>query len=106
MQIARELAKIGPKDEVDLKEYGSRGLFRMPFQAPSLGSPWSAIASVATFGGFQSLAAGELLAGNEETADEPAFADYDLMYLQQLIRNNGRGLCMLPPDYLPREESR
>ena len=106
IQIARELAEIGPKEEVDVKEYGSRGLFRMPFQAPSLGSPWSAIASVATFGAFQSLAARELLAGDEEAAGEATFADYDLMYLQELIRNNGRGLCMLPPDYLPREESR
>jgi protease-4 len=106
IQVARELAEIGPREEVDVVEYGTRGLFRMPFAAPSLSSPWSAIASVATFGAYQSLAARELLGQSAEESDESAPDDYDLLYLQQIMRNNGRGLCLLPPDYLPREGDR
>jgi hypothetical protein len=78
----------------------------MPFQAPSLSTPWSAIASIANFDAFQSLAARELLSNDDDETRETAFANYDLMYLQEIIRNNGRGLCMLPPDYLPYVEER
>jgi protease-4 len=103
IQLARELAGIGPKEEAEVVEYGSRGWFRLPIEAPSLATPWSAIAAVTTFGGFQALAARELLAGDDEDAvEDPAFANYDLMYLQELIRNNGRVLCMLPPDFMLR----
>jgi ClpP class serine protease len=105
IMIARELAEIGPEEEADVVEYGSRGLFRSPFDALSISSPWSTIASVATFGAFEVLAAHELMRDGKE-AEEEAPADYDLLYLQELIRNNGRGLCMLPPDFLPREEGR
>ncbi len=106
IQVARELAEIGPKEEAVVVEYGTRGLFRLPFDTPTLASPWAAIASVATFGAFQALAARELLDDGEETDDESADADYDLVYLQEIIRNNGRGLCLLPPDYVPREGNR
>ncbi|MCI0452092.1 MAG: signal peptide peptidase SppA [Candidatus Latescibacteria bacterium] len=107
IQVARELAEIGPRDEVKVVEYGGkRGLFRLPFETPSLFSPWSAIASVATFGAYQSLVARELLAESAEESDKSVPDDYDLVYLQQIIRNNGRGLCLLPPDYLPREGDR
>jgi ClpP class serine protease len=108
IQLARELAKIGPKDEVDVVEYGERGLFRFPFAPPSLQSPWAAIASVATFDAFEALAARALLDATDEPeeADDSTAVDYDLTYLQQLIRNNGRGLFMLPPDFLPREGDR
>jgi protease IV len=108
IQLARELAKIGPEDEVDVVEYGARGLFRLPFAPPSLQSPWAAIASVATFDAFERLASRELLdtTNEPEETDDSTPVDYDLTYLQQLIRNNGRGLCMLPPDFLPRESER
>ena len=105
IQLARELAKIGPKEEADVVEYGSRGMFRVPFDAPSLSTPWSAIAAVVTFGQFEALAARELL-DNDQAGDKTVFADYDLMYLQQVIDNNGRALCLLPPDFLPREVDR
>jgi protease-4 len=108
IQLARELAKIGPEDEVDVVEYGARGLFQFPFAQPSLQSPWTAIASVATFNAFEALAARELLDAMDgpDAADDSISDDYDLTYLQQLIRNNGRGLCLLPPDLLPRESGR
>ncbi len=109
IQIARELAEIGPKEEAKVVEYGTRGLFRFPFDAPSLSTPWSAIAAVATFGEFEALAARELLADDDADVDAKranAAADYDLTYLQQMIRNNGRALCLLPPDFLPRDTDR
>jgi protease IV len=100
IQVARELAGIGPKDGAEVVEYGTRGLFRLPIDVPALATPWSAIAAVASFGQFEMLAARELL----DDGDEAVYADYDLMYLQQIIRNNGRALCLLPPDYLPRDD--
>jgi ClpP class serine protease len=105
IQLARELAKIGLKDEVEVVEYGPRGLFRLPMMAPSLQAPWAGIASMATFGILDALASRELLDADAETsATMPV--DYDLTYLQQLIQNNGRALCMLPPDFLSHESGR
>jgi protease-4 len=103
VQIARELAEIGPKEEVDVVEYGERGLFRLPFEVPEISSAWSAFASTVTFGAFSSSR--EWFA---DTDDERAdgTADYDMLFLQQLMLNNGRGLCMLPPDFLPRDTDR
>ncbi len=106
IQLARELAEIGPKEDVRVVEYGSRGLFRMPLDVPGVRTPWSALASVATLGAFQSLATRELWWDDEEAADEGDAADYDLMYLQEIMRNNGLGLCLLPPDFLPSEDAR
>lgn len=108
IQVARELAGIGPRSEVKLVEYGSRGMFRMPFDLPAISTPWSAVAALLAAGEWDELAAGELLAEaeDEDEAARAAGADYDFMYLQELIRNNGRSLCMLPPDFLPREQNR
>ena len=104
IQVARELAGIDPKDEAEIVEYGTRGLFRLPIDVPALATPWSAIAAVASFGQFEILAARELLDEDKHNGDDAVYADYDLMYLQQIIRNNGRALCLLPPDYLPRDD--
>jgi hypothetical protein len=41
--------------------------------------------------------------GDEGT--EEYLRDYDLMYLRQLVQNGGRALCLLPPEYIPRDES-
>ncbi len=107
IQVARELAGIGPRAEVDVVEYGTRGMFRWPFDVPNVSTPWSAIAALVNFGALDELAAGELLADDlEEDAERAVESDYDLMYLQEIIRNNGRGLCLLPPDFLPREHNR
>ncbi len=107
IQVARELAGISPAREAKVVEYGSRGLFRLPFETPHVSASWSALASVATFGAFQALSVRNLL--SDDSADEAsdnAYLDYDLAYLQEMIRNNGRSLCMLPPDFVPRDADR
>ncbi len=108
IQVARELAGINPHAEAKVVEYGSRGMFRMPFDFPAISTPWAGIAALAATGEFDESLAEELFAdeAGEDEAARAAGADYDLMYLQELIRNNGRSLCMLPPDFLPREQNR
>lgn len=31
------------------------------------------------------------------------FGNYELLYLQELAKNNGKPMCMIPPDFLPRD---
>ncbi len=107
IEIARELAEIGPKEEAKIVEYGSSGMFRLPFNVPSISAPWSALAYLYGDGGWLgSLASPEILSLGDDDAEREEFASYDLMYLMTIIRNNGRGLCMLPPDFMPQEGDR
>jgi hypothetical protein len=105
IQLARE-QQDRPKTK---STWSSRCARALPISlcAAALQSP-TAIAAVATFDAFEALAARELLdATNRSGATEDSISvDYDLTYLRQLIRNNGRGLCLLPPDFLPRESGR
>ena len=41
---------------------------------------------------------GEATALSEEFLD-----DYALVYLREIIKHNGRALCLIPPDFLPNE---
>lgn len=108
IQVARELAGINPHSEVKVVEYGSRGMFRMPIDLPVISTPWAAVAALIAAGEWDELAAEALFTeeAEEDEAARAAGSDYDLMYLQEMIRNNGRSLCMLPPDFLPREQNR
>lgn len=94
--IARERAGIAPNEEVNIVEYGTRGWFNfaalnpLPFSIPWGGSGGSDSSDrefdgAAAFSGYTDL-----------------YDGYEIMYLKEIVKNNGRALCLIPPDYLPR----
>jgi protease-4 len=102
---ARELIGVSGGDEVEIRQYGPRGLVRwnMPTPALSLGA-LSAMPDAAEM----TLARWLLGAPDEESAtpDAGLVNDYDLIYLRQLVQNVGRAQCLLPPDVIPQDGSR
>jgi len=104
--LARELAKIDPDDEVDVVDYSPRGLFRLDLPTPSINAPFASLGALASWFPFE--AALSPWASDEPENDAEAeeyLRDYDMMYLRQLVQNGGRALCLLPPEYIPRDES-
>ncbi len=99
IMVARELAGIGPRDEVRIAEYGPRGLFHLDLPGLSMSAPFASVASLSArlFGGGASAESDGMDAGHID--------DYNLVYLRQLIRNNGRAQCLLPPDAIPQDGS-
>lgn len=89
--VARDKAGLTKDDYVQVVEYGrTRGLFNPDFLSPlPLSFRW--------FGGGDA---------DEADANDPAafLHDYEMFYLQQLARFNGRPQCLLPPEYLPRPQ--
>jgi signal peptide peptidase SppA len=107
IMVARELAKIGPEDKVEVVEYSPRGLFRLDLPTLSLRSPLSSLGAFAMLDFGNALAAHWTLDASSSAEEEEAsyLEDYDLAYLRQLVRNNGRAQCLLPPEFVPREAS-
>jgi protease-4 len=106
IMVARELAKISPEAEVELVEYAPRGWFRMDTPALSLRSPLASLGALARLDFGEAVAAGWMLDASEPASEEEGESyldDYDFTYLRQLVRNNGRAQCLLPPECLPRE---
>jgi len=104
IMVARELAKIGPEDEADVVEYSPRGLFKLDLPTPTLSAPLSSLGTLAMFDLRGAVASAALFGGeNDADDDTPYLGDYDLTYLRQLARYNGRAQCLLPPDFLPRD---
>jgi hypothetical protein len=103
--VARELAKIGHDDEVEVVEYPPRGLFKLDLPTPSLRSPLAAVGALATFDVADFLSARWMLEGAVSLAEEESavLGDYDFTYLRQLVHHHGRAQCLLPPESLPRE---
>jgi protease-4 len=99
IQLAREKAGIGPDEEVQLLDYKIRGLFNpaelqpdiIPFR---LGALWNAMRWWR--GGAPETAENAGIGELDEFLD-----DYELTYLMQIVNNNGRALCLVPPDLLP-----
>jgi protease-4 len=94
IDIARERAGIDPGEEFDVVEYGTRGWFNLAALNP-LPFPFSWRGrdhredfdpGVAAFCGY---------AGHPDR--------YDFLYLRAIAKHNGRPLCLIPPDFLPRE---
>jgi protease-4 len=89
--IARARAGIGPDEEIRVLDFSSRGLFNFHAFIPD------AIP-------FRSWIGGD---GNIETAESPDGVDflknYELLYLREIAKYNGRPLCLLPPGCLPVE---
>ena len=88
--LARAMAGIGEAEEVKLVEYGTKGQFN--------------------FGGLRSLAQPfpfRFWGGRSDAAHEEPIAEielleqYEMLYLKQILKNNGRAMCILPPDFLP-----
>ncbi|HEX5133223.1 MAG TPA: signal peptide peptidase SppA [Candidatus Krumholzibacteria bacterium] len=105
IMVARELAGISPDDEVDVREYGPRGLTR--FHIPSPG--FSFAMSTGSTGPIEAMLQRWLLGGEsapESAPDATYLDDYSLVYLRQLMQNNGRAQCLLPPDEIPQDGSR
>ena len=89
IRIARERAGIDPDEEVELLDFKTEGLFDLStlFESPFPSLP------------FRNAARAE---GTEEPEPASLFDDYEMFYLREIIRNNGRPLCLVPPDLLPR----
>jgi protease-4 len=101
VMIARELAGISPDDQVDVQEYGPRGLVRWNAPAPALSSAFPG-------GAMGTLMARWLLGGDDTTQagnDATYLDDYGFLYLRRLVQNNGRGQFLLPPDAIPQDGS-
>jgi protease-4 len=94
LDVARERAGISPSEEVKVVEYGLKGWFDLgelnPFPFSKM---WREPENreefdpcVAGFAGFV------------------GYLDrYELLYIREFMKNNGKPMCLIPPDYLPRE---
>jgi protease-4 len=104
--LARELARIDPDDEVEVVDYSPRGLFRFDLPTPSINAPFASLGALAVWFPFDAAILPWAFDEPEEGAEpEEYLREYDVMYLRQLVQNGGRGLCLLPPEYIPRDES-
>jgi hypothetical protein len=74
---------------VEVLDFNTQGLFDL---STLFGSPFPSLP-------FRSAARAE---GTEEPEPASLFDDYEMFYLREVIRNNGRPLCLVPPDMLPR----
>jgi protease-4 len=83
--MAREEAGIAPDEPADVVEYSHKGWFNLAF------NPWS----------FLTGKTGVPEAGG--TDEVALLRAYEQLYLGVLARYNGRPLCLLPPEDLPRE---
>jgi protease-4 len=106
---ARKLAGIGVDDDAKVVEFGSRGLFRWDVPGLSFRSPLASAGALMGARPLEAALARWLRRGETTDAGDPGHAapvpQYDLIYLEQLIRNNGRAQCLLPPDMVPRDGS-
>jgi protease-4 len=95
IEVAREKAGFGPDDEVRILDFSVRGQFDLsqlfapsPFPFPFGGRwPWGR-------GGAE-------MAGEEDLLLTEFLDDYEMTYLREIVENNGRPLCLLPPDFVP-----
>jgi len=89
IEVARDKAGLEKDDYVQVVEYGStRGLFNPDFLKPlPLTFKW--------FGG------GPEQAPSTDVSPAAFLLNYEMFYLQQLSRFNGRPQCLIPPEYLP-----
>jgi protease-4 len=97
--LARERAGIDPDEEVKLLDFSIKGWFNISgFSQNPIGIdfriPW--------------LRRSKGLAGEGRVDENAALAeefldDYGLVYLREIATHNGRGLCLVPPDFLPVE---
>jgi protease-4 len=87
IRVAKERAGFDENDLVDVKEYTMKGLFDLRFLRPFSLSSW----------------VDAMLGRSAKPEEEEDFMSrYDLVYLRELIQHNGRAMCMLPPEYIPR----
>jgi ClpP class serine protease len=94
--VAREMAKIGTEDEVQVLDIGTSGLFKLDLPVPGLG--------VATVPAWLSLDWSGLLVSQWQhgtDTDESVSEDYGITYLRHVLERNGRPQLILPPDMLP-----
>ncbi len=99
IEIARERAGIDPDEEVKILDFSTRGWFNSGALSPS---PIGFVFKVPSFwpwsGPRVESNVGEATALSEEFLD-----DYALVYLREIVKHNGRALCLIPPDFLPNE---
>jgi protease-4 len=95
IKIAREKAGIDPDEEVRILDYSIKGWFDLSSLDPNpilLGWLWP-------WGG----SANDSEVNAEDIMLAEFFDNYELAYLREIIKNNGRALCIVPPEYLPRD---
>jgi protease-4 len=98
IEVAREKAGFGPDDEVRILDFSVRGQFDLsqvfgssPIPMPMVGWwPWRR---------------GSADAGRhaEDLLLAEFLDDYDMIYLREIVKNNGLPLCLVPPDFIPQD---
>jgi protease-4 len=101
IQVARELAKIGTEDDVEVLEVGTRGLFKLDIPMNPFGGGLAALPAWLSLDWTARLA--EIWARDASGTGEPVGEDYGITYLRHMLEHNGRPQCILPPDMLPRD---
>lgn len=101
IMVARELAKIGTEDEVEVVEMGTSGLFKLDVPMPPLVSGFAALPSWLSLDWTGLLI--EQWAREAIDVEAAENEDYGVTYLRHMLQHNGRPQCILPPDMLPRD---
>ena len=94
--IAREKAGIAPGEEVKIVEYGTRGWFNLAALNPL---PFSF--SRGKSGGTD-RAGGDVDGSAAFAGYVDFFEGYEMTYVKEVLKNNGRALCLIPPDFMPK----
>lgn len=101
IQIAREMAKLQPGDDVKIVEYSSSsGLIKIDLPIPGLSSSFAALPALFSYDWSAALLA---LGSKYDSTDEDEAEDYGITYLRHMMMYNGKAQCMLAPDMIPQE---
>ena len=101
IQIAREMAKLQPADEVKVVEYSSSsGLIKLDLPIPGLGSSVAALPALWSYDWSAALLA---FPWQDNAARDEETEDYGVTYLRHMMTYNGKAQCMLAPDMIPQE---
>jgi protease-4 len=101
INVAIVKAHLDP-DYVEVIHRNERGFFNFGKVNPA---PWAKnLAWWRDDAGFEEDDADAAVAASTTNTFTWPFGSYDLLYLQELARNNGLPLCLIPPDFVPQEE--
>jgi protease-4 len=100
IMIAREMAKISPKENVEVIELAPRGLVKLDLPIP--GMSLSALPAYLSLDWAQMMMQHSLDSASAATAADTN-EDYGITYLRHMMQYNGRAQCILSPDMMPED---
>jgi protease-4 len=104
IQIAREMAKLPPGEDVEVVEYSSSsGLIKLDLPIPGLGTSFAALPALWSYDWSAALFA---FPWQDHATDEDQPEDYGVTYLRHMMTYNGKAQCMLAPDMIPQEAAK